>query len=187
MEVHRNTIQESLLGEQWRDVVDYEDLYLVSNYGRIFGLKNKIILKQNPIRGYCNVCLCKDNKPRTFRVHRLLAFAWIPEVEGKPYINHKNGTRNDNRLENLEWCNNSENQLHSFRELNRVKLKPCLGKTGILCKNSKKVAQYTKDNELVKVWDSMTDPQRELGFIQSCISFACKRGTTSYGYYWKYA
>lgn len=113
--------------EVWRDIKGYEDLYQVSSLGRIksfakwkengnggFWLKESI--KKNHIskRGYIVTDLYKNKKRKTWAVHRLIAVAFIPNLENKPYINHKNGIKTDNRIENLEWCTCGENHSHAY-------------------------------------------------------------------------
>lgn len=170
--------------ETWKDIKDYKGLYKVSSCSRILGIKYNRILKQRLKRGYSNICLCKNGIKREYRVHRILAIAFISNPDNKPYINHKNGIRDDNRLENIEWCTNSENQLHSYQKLGRVHPRPTLGKTGVLCKNSKSLYQLDLNGMLIKIWGSTADVTRELGFNN--ISLACTRGVIRHGYKWEY-
>ena len=106
---------ENLDSESWLPVPDYED-YQVSNYGRIKRFykngKPKII-KPNLNVGYLRVCLCKDNKPKNFSVHRLVALAFIPNPENKPQINHIDGCKLNNYVRNLEWATAQENTQHA--------------------------------------------------------------------------
>ena len=113
--------------EEWRPVVGYEDRYLVSNYGKVKSLdilvnckgghqrlhigREKPIRKNN--RGYCMVNLCRDNKCANALVHRVVAEAFIPVVEGKPQVNHIDGNISNNCVDNLEWVTDNENKLHS--------------------------------------------------------------------------
>jgi hypothetical protein len=101
--------------EIWKDVVGYEGKYKVSNKARIWSNLSKRYLKQIEYIGYMSVILYFNSKNRTEKVHRLMAKAFIPNPENKPQVNHLNGIKNDNRLENFEWVTNSENQLHALR------------------------------------------------------------------------
>jgi hypothetical protein len=96
--------------------------YEVNELGEIWSLPKKTrngvrIVKATkyPKTGYMYVDLCKDGKVKKFTVHRLVALNLIPNPENKPQVNHINGNKTDNRVENLEWCTRSENQKHSIQ------------------------------------------------------------------------
>lgn len=104
--------------EVWKDISGFEGIYQVSNFGRVkrigSGRGAKCgILKHKSNTPYDRVLLYKNNCPTTKYVHRLVAEAFIPNPDGKPQVNHMNGDRKDNRVENLEWCTQKENAVHS--------------------------------------------------------------------------
>lgn len=133
---------------------------------------------------------CKKGKVKRFRVHRLVAQAFIPNLNNLPIINHKNQIVNDNRVENLEWCTVEYNNNYADRNkkvaiASRNKMS---GRYGKKSNKSLPVLQYTKDGELVKKWDCITDVERELGIKHQDISKCCKGKQKSAGnYVWKYA
>lgn len=98
--------------EIWIPISGYEDLYSVSNYARI--KSNKIIMKTSLSGRYEGVTL-SNGKEKFFNVHRLVAKAFIPNPLNKPFVNHINGDRKDNRVKNLEWVTESENTIHAFK------------------------------------------------------------------------
>lgn len=111
--------------EIWKDIEGYEGLYQVSNMGRIKSLKynngstiydRELIRKPNQLKnGYCNIILNKNGKAKAYRIHRLVAKAFVPNPENKDQINHINMIKNDNRAENLEWVTGSENMLKCYQ------------------------------------------------------------------------
>lgn len=122
--------------EIWKDIKGYEGLYQVSNLGNVKAcekewsshhsakLKHKAqLLKADDNHGYKRVSLHKNKKYKHFAVHRLVAETFILNPENKPYINHKNFIRSDNRVENLEWVNHKENSIYSRENAKNSALK----------------------------------------------------------------
>lgn len=113
------------MNEEWRDVVGYEGLYAVSSLGRVKRLadpdsagcmRKERIRKPCPDKNtYFKVNLCKDGKVKVFFVHRLVAIAFIPTNDYSLQINHKNGNKQDNSVENLEWVTCKENVYHAHQ------------------------------------------------------------------------
>lgn len=107
--------------EIWKDIPGHEGLYQASNLGEIKSLSRKgspreFILKQGNKEGYRSVVLTKGHQlDKTFAVHRLVSITFIPNPKNKETVNHINGIKSDNRVENLEWNTRSENILHAFR------------------------------------------------------------------------
>ena len=94
--------------------IDLNPKYSVSNFGRVRNNKTNKILSPRNLQGYQRVAFYVDGKPTDFRIHRLVAKAFIPNPENKPQVNHINGDKTDNRVENLEWVTNSENIKHAI-------------------------------------------------------------------------
>ena len=101
--------------EIWRDIAGYEGLYQVSNCGRVKSFyRGGRILKQSLKRGYMFVELYLNTNGKIHIVHRLVAQAFIPNPLNKLEVNHINGIKTDNRVENLEWVTRSENEQHAY-------------------------------------------------------------------------
>lgn len=126
--------------------------------------------------------LCKDRTYKTKTIHRLIAENFILNPNNLEQVNHINGNKEDNRIENLEWCT----QKYNIQEAWRMGLaKQGKGKDH---PESRAVNQYDLNNNFIKKWDSMMDIQREKGFLNVCICNCCKgKQKTSYGYIWRYA
>ena len=100
--------------EEWRPILGYEESYAVSSIGRVKSISRKrangATLKEKLLQpginkyGYCSVSLCKNGLIKQYKIHRLVAIAFLPNPKELPLINHKNEIKNDNRVENLEWC-----------------------------------------------------------------------------------
>lgn len=164
--------------EIWRDIKGYEGLYQVSNLGKVKNSRTGELLKlSSGTHGYLMVCLTKNGKQTTFRVHRLVAEAFIPNPDNLQTIDHINRIRTDNRVENLRWADmklQSKNRDNKNRE---TLMKVC----------SKPVHQYTLDMEFIIEYPSVREAARQLNINYRNISLCClgKRKSAG-GYIWRY-
>ena len=112
---------------KWKEIEGTNDKYKVSSSGLIKNVKNNRFIK--PVlnyKGYMRVAIRIYGKVKILRVHRLVAQAFIPNPMNKPQVNHKNGNKLDNRVENLEWVSNKENYIHAIKNgLVNHREKPC--------------------------------------------------------------
>lgn len=164
------------MNEIWKQIADY-DGYFISSLGRVKSTKqwngsSERILKQGiSKKGYSVVVLSKNNNTKTFLVHRLVAFAFIPNPQNFNQINHINEIKTDNRVENLEWCTNSYNMSYGSRLLKQIQ------------KCSKPVLCVETD----VVYPSEIDAARKNNLNQGNISNCCNgRNKTCGGFHWRY-
>ncbi len=134
---------------------------------------------------YFLFALWKNGWYKRIYIHRLVAETFLVNLENKPQVNHKNGIKSDNSIENLEWVTVSENHKHKYRVL-WWKI-PLHQKDAILKANCRKIWQYSSEWHLIKIFVSASDVKRKLWFDNSSIHKCAKwKVTNSYWYVWKY-
>lgn len=116
----------------------------------------------------------KNRKKKRYKIHRLVAITFIPNIDNKPEVNHIDGNKENNCISNLEWTTSSENMQHAFKMGLAKVNKNMKGRFGTDNPNSKPVNQYTLDNVFIKSWESTKDIERELKIHHSHISKCCK-------------
>lgn len=160
--------------EIWKDIKGYEGLYQVSNLGRIKKLPNKILNCTITVQGYKTVHLSKEKQSKIFRVHRLVAKAFIENPNNYDVVNHKDENKLNNCINNLEWCDTKYNIHYS----------KCWEAAN--SKTSKKVMQLDANTgEVIRVYNSIGEANRTLGttHVYDCVKGRCK---TVKGYKWEY-
>lgn len=113
--------------EQWVELAGNRETYLVSNTGRVktkdrpgsggASIRGHELIQRDNSNGYLrvNMHLKNDEKSKDHLVHRIVAQSFVPEVNDKPFVNHKDGNKHNNNADNLEWCDRSENEKHAWR------------------------------------------------------------------------
>lgn len=181
--------------EIWKDIEGYEGLYQVSNLGRVRSLDHYVTMKDRwggimqrlhkgqmlqpgiGTEGYSYVNLYTDGVVHPERVHRLVARAFVPGWFEGADVNHKDEDKQNNRMDNLEWCTRQYNVNYGT------------GKWRKSAGRRKRVQQLTLDDVPIATYESTHDAKRKTGFAQSSIAAACrgeKDYINSYGYHWRY-
>ena len=176
------------------NIKGYEGLYEVSENGKIYSLGNgnstcpkysekrelKPRLKNN---GYLEIKLFKNGLRKYYSVHRIVALQFINNHSEKKQVNHIDANKKNNNVLNLEWATAKENIKHSFD------LGLQVNKKGFENKCSKSIIQFDLNNNFIKIWGSINEVKRELGFNSFGIIGCCKlkvKYKTAYGFKWKY-
>jgi hypothetical protein len=162
--------------EEWKRIKDFEDYYLISNYGRVKSLYvNKLITPCDNGKGYLRVSLRKNGRQYTKYIHVLVAQAFIDNPNNLVEVNHLDENKHNNHMSNLEWCTHKYNCNYGTRNVRTVESK------------ARAIGQYNKDGQLIKVWNGTTPIVKELGYkrsaIRNCIYGLSK---SSNGYIWRY-
>lgn len=159
------------------------DNYFVSNFGDV---KHREYQRKpsHDKDGYLQIGLEIDGRKTTRKIHRLVAEAFIPNVENKPQVNHIDGDKENNRIDNLEWVTNSENQYHKYRILGYVEPLETRLKKRLNCgkSNKKKVVCVETGQE----YDSARTASKFMGLHFTAVSSAIYSNRTCGGYHWKY-
>lgn len=167
--------------EIWKDIEGFEGRYQVSNKGRVKSLHfnwsdtSKILKPQRFPKGYLRVTI----GGKIIGIHRLVAMAFIDNPKGLPQVNHIDGDKANNNVENLEWCTPSENLKHAYKSGLKVA-------TGNHLKRP--IDQFLPDMTYLTTWESTKEIERVFGVYHSNITACCKgRLKTCRGYIWRYA
>ena len=158
----------------WKIIKNFNN-YCVNKIGQIKNIKTNKILRLNTDKdGYKTVMLYNNKKFKRFKVHRLVAEAFIPNINNLPLINHKNEIKDDNRVENLEFCDYKYNSNYGN----------CIEKSA--SKRRKSVIQYSKDMKIIKIWESASKVEKELNIYATKITACCNgKRKSAGGYIWK--
>lgn len=180
---------------QWKDIVGYENEYQINQFGEIRTLKDSPKLKKYDVlkpqkskrNGYVYQMLYKNGKEKLLRVHRLVAMAFLPNPNNLPQVNHKDGNKQNNSVDNLEWCEQSDNMKHAYK--NGLQIPSENQRKAIINTNKlkqKKVCQI-KDSEIINTFSGISEASRQTKISISCISRCCnlKRKSTT-GYEWRF-
>lgn len=170
--------------EVWKDVIGYEGIYEVSNTGKIKRLKNNTMRKtKKNNRGYVQISLSKNGEIKYFLLHRVVAQAFIENENNFPQVNHKDEDKENNHIDNLEWCTNLYNRRygsgyqrsvmnHNYKEIAKLRCKP--------------VKQFDKSGNLIRVFFGATEAEIQTGIKQSKIRASARKGCFADGYKWEY-
>ena len=187
------------MNEIWRPVVGYEGLYEVSSFGNFRkicvngNVKSLKATKNN--YGYYTIGLWKNHKVKQFRISRLIAEAFIPNLENKPYVDHIDTDKSNNKVDNLRWVSPSENSnnqisrqhmLQSWQSSER-RQKQRLINLGENHPRARAVCQLDNDDNVIRVYPTSTEAGNSIGCKRSNITKCCQgERVKAGGFKWKY-
>lgn len=166
--------------EIWKDIIGYEGKYKISDRGFVKSISynrtgKERILSERIIDGYNQVALYKDGKVKNKYVHRLVAENFIPNPNNLKEVNHIDGNKLNNCVENLEWVSAKQNSTHAV--MSKLRILPTY-----------KVIQKTVRGEFVKQWNSVHEISSYYGYDSSVIYKCCENKLdTAYGFKWEYS
>lgn len=176
--------------EIFKDVPHYEGLYQVSNFGRVKSLQRLVkhnygglkTLKERLLRigidscGYCVVVLCKNGYKETFKVHRIVAQCFLIPIKDKTHVNHKDGNKSNNSIDNIEWCNRSENVIHAIKT-GLLKIKK--GKEHCNYGSENKVSKKVIDTKSGRIFNTIREASETTKYTQKYISSMLRNERTN--------
>ena len=164
--------------------IDGHGGYYITTDGRVWGKRKRGFLTPSIVAGYLRVSLCKNGSVQNYHLHRLVAQTFIPNPNSLPTVNHKDENKLNNRVENLEWCSQADNNRYGTRTermaLNQLNRKD----------SSKAVVQLDKKNNVIAVYPSSKEAWRQTGIHHGHIREVCsckEKHKTAGGYKWKWA
>lgn len=196
---YQNLSLEDMPGEEWRDIPGWEGYYQISNLGRVKSVshtnfqgktfKTRILRQTIGTKGYFRVRLYDKGKQCGFHVARLVALAFIGNPDGKPTIDHINGDKSDNRVENLKWATHHENQMNPILRKRRSEIMRSEERV-LINKNTRRLrgAENRRSRAIVgisqngtPVFFSYIGQVAQLGFDPSNVSSVCRKVLKSTG------
>lgn len=171
--------------DTWKQVDGYP--YRVSKDGRVYSEWRKKLLNYKPRGGYIKITLCGNNKKLNTGVHRLVAEAYIPNPDKLPLVNHIDGNKSNNKVENLEWTTYKGNTQHAYDNNLVSRKRRSNHNLNVQKPNARKVGKY-KDGVLLQEYKSIASAARDMKIYPSNISCVCSGGKqkTCRGFVWKF-
>ena len=189
--------------EIWKDIKGYEGIYQVSNMGRVKSLDRldnkgrrthgRLLKVKHDGGGYCQVALSKNGSQKYCKIHRLVALHFIPNIENKPQINHKDENKENNAVDNLEWATSKENANYGTRKIRCYQNRDYITIGRNISKGIKEsgrckaIVQYDLNMNKINEWDSAAEAGKALNILPSGIGNVVKGNCQTYkGFIWKY-
>lgn len=166
----------------WKKINNYE-VYEVNEFGDVRNIKVGRILKPAlKSNGYVRIGLSKVGKTKMYYIHRLVADAFIPNEQNKPYVNHKDGNKKNNNYTNLEWCTPSDNNKHAYKNglinLHTDKRKQMIKQRHL--DNRKKVKILNNIGEIIGIYESLKEASLKFGHNEKYFSNVARKGHSNY-------
>jgi hypothetical protein len=165
--------KDDYINEIWKDFIFNDKKIQVSTYGRIISNGKLLVGTISKQTEYRIVSISNNKIRKNELVHRLVAMCFLENLNNKEIVNHKDGNKQNNHVNNLEWCTRSENAIHFYK-----------GSGAKLCK---KIEQLDIDKNIIKVFDSLAEAAKYINISRNYnITMRIKNGKLYRGYYWKY-
>lgn len=174
---------------EWR-IIEEDTNYMISNTGLVKRISTNHILTFNNKKRYYTVALHHDGVRKDRYVHRLVALAFLPNLNNLKYVNHKDHNTHNNTIENLEWCTSSENARHSYENKRRELEYKTVRKEAIkkmIDSTKKQVLQYDLNMNLLNIFESGAEASRQTGVNSKGISLVCRgKRKTAGNFIWRF-